>query len=305
MNRKKIPVIFIIFNRPEQALESFQAIKRYKPERLYIAADGPRTHKQGENEKCNKTRHLILNEIDWECDVRKLFRTENVGCGRGVSEGISWMFETEEYGAIIEDDCIVSDDFFPFCEEMLYRYKDEDTVAMVNCFAPNYSNNTSNEYYFTGYPSICAWATWRRAWKNIDFEMKSWPKQRMQVFKRFTPIEACIHYLLWDKLYRKFKNRKKSNAWDFQWSIYIFMNNKLCVELKANLVKNIGFGEDSTNCSDSNSPLADASFGKLLLPLKHPQTISWDEKHEKQRSKEYTKYYTQLLFNKIKKIFKF
>lgn len=302
LKKNKVPVLFIMFNRPEQAFESFQAIKKYRPDELYIAADGPRSERSEEALLCQKTRQLVLNEIDWECNVHKLFREENVGCGRGPSEGISWMFETEEHGIIIEDDCIVSDEFFSFCEEMLVTYKDETKVAQVNCFVPQHSEKTSDEYYFTGYPSISAWATWRRAWIKMDYEMSSWKKIRFRLFKRFSFQEACIHYLLWNMVYNKIKRGKKSNAWDYQWSIYVFMDNKLCIEPQANLVRNIGFGENSTNCSDINSPLATAQHGHLLFPLKHPSRIELDVKRERDRSNDYVQHYRELAVKKLKKM---
>jgi hypothetical protein len=295
----KIPVLFVIFNRPDAAMESFQPIKRYRPDCLYIAADGARPGREGEQGLCDRTRDLVLKEIGWDCEVRKLFRDENVGCGRGVSEAITWMFETEEYGAIIEDDCVVSDDYFRFCEELLPRYKDDDRIVQITCFVPEQHLKEINSYYFTGYPELCAWATWRRAWKNFDFEMKQWNQIRLKIFGRFPFPEACIHYYLWRKTYQTFRKAQKPHAWDYQWSIYIFMQRKLCIEPYANLVRNIGFGNDSTHCADTANPLARAVHGSLIFPLIHPDVIRVDKKNEKRRSRAYIVYYVNLFLRKV------
>lgn len=300
---KKVPVLFIIFNRKDRALESFRTIKKYRPTRLYIAADGPRVNKPEEKDICETTREAILNQIDWDCELFTLFREENVGCGRGVSEAISWMFETEEYGVINEDDCMVSDDFFNFCEILLPLYKDNPDIAQINGFDLKYSSKQSNTYYFTSYPEIWGWATWKRAWVNIDFQMKSFPSVRSHIFSRFSFTEAIIHYFFWNRLYRHIKRGEKIYAWGFQWSIYVFMNRKLCINPLANLVINTGCGE-GTNCNDPDTPLASAKYGKILFPLLHPATVSVDKEKEKKRSAEYVTLYRNVLFSKIKRTLK-
>lgn len=298
---QKVPVLFIILNRKGRALESFRSIKRYQPSRLYIAADGPRKNKIGEDVQCRDTRDAILAEIDWDCEIHTLFRNENVGCGRGVSEAITWMFRTEEYGIINEDDCVVSDSFFLFCEQLLPLYCKDDRIAQINGFDSKYSGNTSNTYYFTSYPEIWGWATWRRAWENIDFEMSAYPQIRKNIWKRFPFVEALIHYLLWNRLYRHIKQGKKIYAWGFQWSIYVFMHHKLCVNPFANLVVNTGFGE-GTNCNNPDTPFAQVQYGKLEFPLQHPQEIRYDSDREKLRSQEYVGVYRMAAIARIKRV---
>ena len=112
----KVPVLYLIFKRREQTLQSFAPIKAYKPSKLYIAADGPRENVQGEEEECEATRKGVLDLIDWDCEVKTLFRNKNVGCSEAVYGGISWFFEHEEFGIINEDDVVLSPDFFHFCE---------------------------------------------------------------------------------------------------------------------------------------------------------------------------------------------
>lgn len=300
---RKVPVLFIIFNRKDRALESFQSIKRYRPTHLYIAADGPRTDKPGEKALCETTREAILNQIDWDCELFTLFREENVGCGRGVSEAISWMFETEEYGVINEDDCMASDDFFHFCEILLPLYKDNPDIAQINGFDLKYSSKQSNTYYFTSYPEIWGWATWKRAWINIDFQMKSFPDMRSRVFTRFSLMEALIHYFFWNRLYKHIERGEKIYAWGFQWSIYVFMNRKLCINPLANLIINTGCGE-GTNCNDPNTPLASAKYGKIQFPLLHPAIVAVDMAREGKRSREYVALYRNVFYSKVKRTLK-
>jgi hypothetical protein len=121
----KVPILFIISRRPEAAVESFQAVRRYRPERLYVAAYGPSTGREGEQDLCQKTRELILGQVDWPCDVRQLPRRQGVGREQCVDEAVAWMFEREEYGVVVEDDRAPSEDFLRFCEEALPAYSGE------------------------------------------------------------------------------------------------------------------------------------------------------------------------------------
>lgn len=80
-NRPTPAILLLIFNRPDTTAEVFAAIRAARPERLYVAADGPRADREGEAERCEEARR-IATEVDWPCDVRTLFRDENLGCRR-------------------------------------------------------------------------------------------------------------------------------------------------------------------------------------------------------------------------------
>src|SRR5665647_2682566 len=102
----KTPILFIIFNRLDTTKQVFAQIKNAQPAQLFIAADGPRTDREGEKEKCEEVRQWVLDQIDWNCDVKTLFRNENLGCGRGPATAIDWFFENVDMGIILEDDCL-------------------------------------------------------------------------------------------------------------------------------------------------------------------------------------------------------
>lgn len=125
---KCTPILFTIFNRPDTTALVFEKIRKAQPQKLYIAADGPRT-KQGK-ELCNKTREII-KRIDWDCSVKKLFLEDNLGCRKGMIKAITWFFENESEGIILEDDCLPSDSFFSFCSILLEKYRDDDRIGHI------------------------------------------------------------------------------------------------------------------------------------------------------------------------------
>ena len=156
-------VLFIIFNRPETTQRVFDAIRLAKPTRLYIAADGPRENKTGEKELCEQARKIAQN-VDWDCEVKTLFQKENLGCGKAVSHAISWFFENEDMGIILEDDCLPHQSFFKYCEELLEKYKNNDRIGIIS--GNNFQKKRkigSFSYYFSDIVNIWGWATWARS----------------------------------------------------------------------------------------------------------------------------------------------
>jgi hypothetical protein len=154
-----VPILFIIFNKQEETKRVFQTIRFQKPSVLYIAADGARNDKEGESVKCDAVRSWVLNSIDWDCEVKTLFRNENVGCGRGPSEAISWFFDHVEEGIILEDDCLPNSSFFDYCKELLPKYREDSRISILsaNNFQPNQPLSLDGDYYFSVFPSTNGW----------------------------------------------------------------------------------------------------------------------------------------------------
>ena len=129
------PILFLIFNRPQCTRKVFEEIRKNRPKRLYISADGPRCGVSSDAENCRLARQ-IATEVDWDCTVKTFFREENIGCGRAVQSGISWFFEHEEAGIILEDDCLPDATFFEFCGEMLRKYADDERIMHISGHNP-------------------------------------------------------------------------------------------------------------------------------------------------------------------------
>lgn len=262
------PILFLIFNRPDRTNRVFEAIRLVKPTKLYIAADGPR-HEQ-EQALCEQTRKII-KQIDWPCELKTLFRENNLGCKVAISSAIDWFFTQEEMGIILEDDCLPVAEFFHFCDEMLVRYKDDVSIMHIGGTNPVDRDAVSNTYYFSKYNRIWGWATWRRAWKHYDVKIAFWPEyKRSAAYKQlFTGLEARYFTLAFDKVYKGL-----INTWDFQWLLCRVRHGKAIIPC-ANLVTNIGFGEQSTHTKTVNQ-FANIPYGRLQFPLQHPASTEID-----------------------------
>lgn len=266
-----IPILFIIFRRKDTALKSFERIKQVKPNKLYIACDGARENVEGENILVEETRNAILQQIDWQCEVKTLFRAKNLGCCMGVYTAINWFFKNEDKGIIIEDDCVLQSSFFPFAEELLHRYEHDERIAMID--AANYIKNVDipDSYGFSRFKSTNGWATWKRAWKKMDLNME---------WKNSPYFESIIKnngYNGKDTHYWKYRikaiEQNYVSAWDWQWYFTMAAYNQLSIYPKISLISNIGFGEGATHTTVSIIPDQYKTNSEIDFPLQHPKYI--------------------------------
>jgi hypothetical protein len=263
----KTAILFLIFNRPDTTRQVFEVIRHARPPRLFISADGPRSKKPGEKELCDNARRVAA-EVDWHCDVKTLFREDNLGCRLAVSSGISWFFEHEEDGIIIEDDVLPSPDFFSYCEKMLEEYRYDNRIMMITGTNYHPTDNCSGDYFFSQHFSIWGWATWRRAWRLYDINITGWPSSSNISFLNYhfgTKIaKHFIHIfnLITDRLI---------DTWDIQWVYCCIFNNGLCITPRVNLISNIGVTGTHSNVITDNHML---QYGRLNSDsLKRPDNV--------------------------------
>lgn len=264
------PILFIIFNRPDTTQEVFNAIRAIKPKKLYVTADGARKGNQNDLINCPKTREII--NIDWDCDLKTLYRDENLGCRNAVSDAITWFFNQEEKGIILEDDCLPDLSFFPFCEELLEKYKDNEQIMLIS--GDNFQNSKKqgdSSYYFSRYNHIWGWASWRKVWEHYDVDMKTFPENKEKGFLNdiFSNKKARNYWLTrFEKAHRG-----EINTWDYQWTYSIFSRNGISILPNENLISNIGFGNQSTHTAKMNNKMANLPLGSITFPLTHPSEI--------------------------------
>jgi hypothetical protein len=265
-NEFNTPILFLIFNRPEDSLAAFAQIKKIKPKYLFIAADGPRANVKNEDELCQKTRKNILAAIDWDCELKTLFREKNLGCGQAVSSALNWFFSQVEAGIIIEDDCVADVSFFYFCALLLDKYKDNEKVFTISGHNLLFQNFVAEDYFFSKLASVWGWATWKRVWQKYDFEMKELENFKNQkLIQNITADYAEQKY--WLNFFDEIKS-KNINNWDYQLVFACFINNGLTIVPNVNLVTNIG--TSIANCTSQNISVAQLDINNL----KHPEKIA-------------------------------
>lgn len=266
-NPLKTAVLFLVFNRLDNTKQVFKAIRKAKPPRLYIAADGARANKEGESEKVQAVRDYIMQNIDWDCKIKTLFREQNLGCKYAVGGAISWFFRNEEQGIILEDDCLPSQSFFWYCEELLVRYSDDKSIYSVSADSrASESFRMKEDYGFCKYPLIWGWASWARAWKDYDPELEDWPKHREVLPDSISTYKPTVKY--WQRVFQETYD-KKIDTWDYQFYYLLLKNKGKCIVPKVDLVSNIGFGVDATHTFNTESEDANRKRYEINIPLNH------------------------------------
>ena len=273
----RAPVALIIFNRPDVTARVAEAIAKAGPPQVFVVADGPRPDRPGEAEKCAATR-AVIERIDWPCKVVKKYSDKNLGCGSGPANGIDWVFEQTDRAVILEDDCLPHPTFFPYCDDLLERYRDDERIMQIAGSNFQCGRKRGNASYFFSRFKICwGWATWRRAWRHMDMGVKRWPELRETSWLIDLVGDARAAQYWADKFEGAYHAGGAIDYWDYQWLFATWVRNGLCIMPNVNLISNIGFGKDATHTTWTGSKWANLPLAEMPFPLHHPSRILCDE----------------------------
>lgn len=287
-----VPVLMVFFNRSKPLEQVFEAVRKAKPKILFLAQDGAREGNKSDEENVIKCREVVKN-VDWDCEVYTDFSNVNLGCGRRMSSAITWAFEKVDRLMILEDDCVPGQSFFPFAEELLERYKDDERVSMISAMnhLEKYHGNDDSDYLFCASGAIWGWATWKRQWEHYDFNMKF-----IETENAFEKIKKSKYPSYYKRdLLKQGKNRKKVldqgkklSSWTFQYNMIRFLKNQVTIVPKVNMISNVGLDMEATHASGNlkmiPKGLHRVFFMKtypLEFPLCHPTEMIIDRKFDK------------------------
>lgn len=268
MNHQATPVVLIIFNRPQLTAQVYERVRAFRPERLFVVADGPRADRQGERELCDATR-AVVSSPDWPCELVTNYSSENMGCDQRVSSGLDWVFQHCDRAMVLEDDCVPSPEFFTFCAEMLEHYKDDLRIMHVS--GDNFQDGQwrgDGSYYFSHYTHSWGWGTWSRAWRYYDGHLSLWPEAYVDRWLH-TTLDDQREAWYWEGVFQK-QHRKAVDTWDYDWLFACWIRGGLAILPNRNLVSNVGVGPDSTHFHQSHSTLGlpTAELGPIVHPSK-------------------------------------
>ena len=266
------PVLFLVFNRPQHTRVALERIRQAQPPRLYVHCDGARLQVAGEAEKVAEVRKIISGGIDWDCEVKTLYRNENQGLRQGVCGALNWFFEAEPFGIVLEDDCVPDLTFFRFCEEILERYKDDDQVMHIGCsnLAEDQTAGLEASYVFSRFSFVWGWAGWRRAWQKMSLDLEGLDVyEGSDAIGNFLADPKAQAYML-DKF--RVTQRRENNSWAYAWFFSILKNDGLCIVPKVNLVQNTGVGEAGATNTTVRNEKARLRAQPISFPLVHPES---------------------------------
>ncbi len=279
------PVVLLVFNRPETTARVFAAIRAARPELLLVIADGPRSNHPGEAALCAEVRRIV-EQVDWPCKVLKNYSDINLGCGVRPATGITWAFEQVEETIILEDDCLPHPTFFRYCQELLEKYRyDERIMHIAGNNSLVESNKGEYSYYFSQFPHCWGWASWRRAWRYFDFDMKLFPTVTAEGWLDcIFPDKHASKY--WFQKFMEVYGPHKKHIWDYQWTFACWTCSGLSILPNNNLISNIGFGTEATHTKDTGSRYSLMSVTPVKFPLNHPPFVIRDVDADEEAQRE-------------------
>lgn len=261
-----------------------QRLQEVRPHSLFIACDGAKQTDAELADACLKTRQTIEQHLTWDCEVHRLYRDQHLGCRRGVAGALDWFFSHTDAGIILEDDVLPDQSFFPYCTELLERYRHDERVAMISgCSIRNLPTRDHSSYRYSSNCHVWGWASWKRCWRNYDAEMSQWPAIRAERWLR--DLGGRRFERFWRHQFDRVW-RGDCDTWDYIWMMSCWRQGQLCVLPAVNLVENLGFADSrATHTALDTSPLPKPT--PMEFPLRHPSHFFVDEQIDQLDLKRY------------------
>ena len=273
-----ISVLMLFHARPDHFAKVWEQVRKARPARLFLYQDGPRPGTDDMRGILECRRLVADDQIDWPCDVHRLYQERNYGCDPSGYMSQQWAFSQTDRCIVLEDDVVPSITFFTFCKEMLDRYADDTRITMIAGFnTDERTTDINTSYFFTRVFSIWGWASWSRVILNRDGEYRFVhdPEQ----FARL--CSKVKQYRQRSDMPRMCRDHAASGRQYFEsinWA-YMLLNDGLAIMPQVNMINNIGM--DGGTHFDSQLHLIPRRMRQQFLmprhditfPLIHPSRI--------------------------------
>ncbi|MCX6155648.1 MAG: glycosyltransferase family A protein [Candidatus Kapabacteria bacterium] len=246
------PIVLFVYNRPkhtQRVLDSLAANAEAKDSELFIYCDGP---KEGANadtlKRIDDVRTLVKLENRFK-KVQIIEQTKNKGLANSIIDGVTEV--VNNYGTVIvlEDDLETSKYFLQYMNDGLIKYQNKDKVISIHAYCYPLKRMPKENYFIKG-ADCWGWATWKRGWDLFNSDSKELLDTLIK--------QKAINEFNFDNKHNYLQMLKdqingKNDSWAIRWYASAFLNNKLTLHPKISLVRNIGFGSESTHNKVLNS----------------------------------------------------
>jgi hypothetical protein len=271
-----VAVLILFFNRPDFLKRTFEQIRKARPSRLFLYQDGPRSAKDLPGiEACRR----VVSDIDWDCEVHRLYQEKNYGCDPSNFMAQKWAFSQADKCVVLEDDDVVAVSFFRFCKEMLDRYEHDPRITMIAGFNnEEVTPGVPDDYFFASTFSIWGWASWRRVVDQWDEHYSI-----LDDAYNLEQLRALIRSRGYRKDFLPMCRGHRASGKAFYETIFhscMMLQSGLAIVPTRNMVNNIGVTSDSTHFAGSVETLPRGyrrifTMGRheVEFPLRHPRYV--------------------------------
>lgn len=271
----EVPILLVVFNRPDLARAMLELLAAVQPRRLYVAADGPRPERPerpDEAQRVAEVQQLFSDGVTWDCQVFTRYQEQNCGCKQHVVAALRWVFAAEEQAIILEDDCLPDPSFFPFCQELLARYAHDQRVGMIGGRnnMGTWKNGEASYLFATG-GSVWGWATWRRVVEQFSLDDPLFADPRLEEYLYHGTADrheaAHIAQGIRDSL------SGANSSWAYLFCGWLKMQHYLSINPCVNVVANRGMDGGGTHSTAAAAKVLGQELHSITWPLRHPPVM--------------------------------
>ena len=249
---KDLPVLILGYNRFDKFKRCLTTLQEQGIKTIYVSIDGPKNS----NDKNSQRKIINLcknNELDLHTTLRKW--DKNYGCRKGPIKGISWFFEENKFGIILEDDVIISKKCILLFSQLLKEYISNENIFSISSFN-EFTNKEVESIYNIPVWRSWGWASWSDRWKlHLDFSKKIKKFSILQIYN-LLPIE--LRNIETAELIKSCQ-LNLMDAWDYEFNFSHIVNNKLSLTLGG--INNYVYGFDNSATHTPNIENAGIEFG--------------------------------------------
>ena len=247
--KRKIPVAFFAYNRPQhtaQALEALELCPNREEFVFYFFSDGPSG--QSAKNDVDAVRHLLKEKAS-KFDAKIIERSTNYGLAKSIVSGVNELCDKYGWVVVIEDDLVVSPGFLTFMAASLVKYQDNPQIMQVGAYtiAPP---DIEYDAFTLPITTTWGWATWKRAWNLFSWQPLGWPDtKRDSIWYSLFNVNGAGNYvsMLEDRL------RGHNDSWGILWWYAVSRQRGEVIYPAKSLIVNKGFDGSGVHCGNGSA----------------------------------------------------
>ena len=240
---KNLPVLILGYNRFDKFSRCINTLYEQGIKKVYVSIDGPLNVYDRKSQE-NIRNFCKSNSLD--LDIKLKILSKNYGCRNGPINGISWFFEENKYGVILEDDVILSKNCIEIFSFLLEENLLNRNIMSLSSFNEFTNKNIESLYSISVWRSW-GWASWADRWKmHIEFSKKI---KNFSIFQLYNLLPEELRKIETAELIKSCQINMM-DAWDYEFNFTHLVNNKKSLTLGG--INNYVYGFDSSATHTSN-----------------------------------------------------
>jgi LmbE family N-acetylglucosaminyl deacetylase len=238
------PIALFAFNRLDTLKETIASLERcdgFSDTTIHVFCDAA-SDDHPERDRAARVQ-AWLSEWCRKTGAELHLAEQNLGLRRSIVNGVSHMLTENDTVIVLEDDIVTSPAFLIFMNQALQAYRDRDEIMQVSGYFIPHSARLPPIGLLRA-PGSWGWATWRRAWDHYSDDAKTLIEDVRSLDPEGFDINGSYGYF--ESLQ---KNADGSlDTWAVRWYASMFRRGGLAVYPALSFTRNIGFGDQGTNC---------------------------------------------------------